>query len=454
MTESGDAEPTNKRHTRDSDEALSLETMWLEEALSQAASTETIATVVRTRSELNSAGDISRFATFDGLPDEVLRLLRNCCRSVSFADGEFLLREGEPGDSLIAVQTGVVEILCGQGGAQHLLATIGAGHVIGEMSLLTNEPRAASARASSSVTALVLSATDYHRLVDECPELAEVMTHLIATRLGTGRHDALAGKIFHGFRIHQRLGRGGMAVIYHATDTATNGEVALKMMSHRLVYDAEAAARFDQEADLISRFDHPHIVKMRGRFSAFHTCFIVLEYVRGETLDDFIRRKGTVPVDECRRILGQIASGLHYAHSAGIIHRDIKPANIMLTESGDAKLMDFGLATPLNVADIGAIVGTPQYMAPEHLAGVPVSETADYFGLGCVAYEMLMGKRLVPEKRIDEIQKRHHDWQPIHFAEQTGRPKNELTERFAESLHPDPTMRRLDLERIASWSES
>ena len=128
---------------------------------------------------------------------------------------------------------------------------------------------------------------------------------------------------------------------------------------------------------------------MHGRFKAFRSYFIVLEYCSGFTLDHTIRR--ALPVAELRKIIGQLCSALAYAHERNLVHRDIKPSNVMLTDDGDVKLMDFGLANPVDDTDSkGVVAGTPRYMAPEQLRGFGVDTRADVFALGVTAW---MGRK-------------------------------------------------------------
>src|SRR5690606_14782212 len=128
----------------------------------------------------------------------------------------------------------------------------------------------------------------------------------VATRLGGMVRDVLAGKTLEGYRFERQLGQGGMSVVYQATEAASNRSVALKMMSHRLVYDTIALQRFQREAGLIEQLQHENIVQMLGRFRAFHTYFIVMEYCDGQSLDAVLRNRRGLKEPEIRKILGQV----------------------------------------------------------------------------------------------------------------------------------------------------
>lgn len=205
-------------------------------------------------------------------------------------------------------------------------------------------------------------------------------------------------KISH-YTVLDRLGRGGMGVVYRAEDSQLGRTVALKFLPAELD-DAvpQARERFYREARAASALDHPRICTIYeigegddGR------PFIAMAYCAGETLGARIRH-GPIPIDEARTIILQIADGLMAAHDAGVIHRDIKPANIMLTPGG-VKILDFGLAKLSDVTQMtqtGATLGTPAYMSPEQATGGSVDARSDIWSLGVILYEMVTGERAFP----------------------------------------------------------
>ena len=399
---------------------------------------------------------LARCGMFAGLPESSLRLLEWHMAEATFAPGEFLLRQGEAGTSLILVQEGRAEVrVCDAGGQPHALCEIGPGELVGEMALLTAEPRTADAVALDTVRVRVLPAAVFHELARQHPEVSVVLTQLVARRLGSAERDALAGKTLGGYRIVRRLGRGGMAVVYEARSADANECVALKMMSHRLVYDDAARVLFQQEADLIASFRHPNIVRLFGRFAAFHTCFMVMEFCDGDSLDNILRRHGPLPQSECRALVGQLARGLAYAHAAGVIHRDLKPSNVLVNRSGDVQLTDFGLA--LTAADRDApagrvVVGTPQYMPPEQLAGGRLDPAADYFSLGCVIWELLTGRPLIHETHFTDILRRHADWQIPNIRQQAPEIDPDWEDLLRHCLPAQADARHPDLTHLASWA--
>ncbi len=395
---------------------------------------------------------------FGSLSPDVLRLIESDMHEATFDPGEFLMREGDSGDSLMVLMDGKVEVRIPTAQEQpHVIAEIEGRQIFGEMSLLTQEPRKADVLACTPSRVMVLPAIAFHNLAKEHPAISNLMTALIAQRLGRdGQADVLWGRTLgEHYRITGRLGRGGMAVVYDAIDQRDATRVALKMMSHRLVYDESARDQFQKEADIIESFDHPHISRMLGRFQEFHTFFTVMDFCDGWTLAKILGGSDGVHEDIARKIVGQVASALKYAHKRGIIHRDVKPGNIMVRRDGTVLLMDFGLAK--DVADTHpslaeTLVGTPRYMAPEQLIGNPVSESADIFSLGLVMWELLTGKPMLPAMDWIGLLRFHTKWR-LDRLDNLCRQIDLTTYRFLRAaLNPEADQRDVDLEELTSWS--
>ena len=215
------------------------------------------------------------------------------------------------------------------------------------------------------------------------------------------------------YRVLEKVGEGGMGVVYRALDTHLDRTVALKLLRPEAVGDAERRWRFLREAKAASALNHPNIVTIHDVAADQSVDFIVMEFVEGTSLDRLIP-KGGLPVDEVIRTGGQIASALGAAHAAGIVHRDVKPANVVVGPGGRVKVLDFGLAKLMEPASgslletsdstataasvvertrQGVILGTVAYMSPEQAEGKPVDARSDVFSLGAVLYEMLAGRR-------------------------------------------------------------
>ncbi len=207
---------------------------------------------------------------------------------------------------------------------------------------------------------------------------------------------AMLGTTVSHYRILEKLGEGGMGVVYKAEDTKLKRNVALKFLPQELTADPDARTRFMREAQTASSLDHPNIgVIHEIDETADGRSFICMALYEGETLKERIQR-GPLPVEEAVRIAWQVADGLRRAHSAGIIHRDIKPANLILTADGKVKIVDFGLAKLVQAARAatsGTRSGTAAYMSPEQIQNSAVDARSDLFSLGVVLYEMVTGSR-------------------------------------------------------------
>jgi eukaryotic-like serine/threonine-protein kinase len=198
------------------------------------------------------------------------------------------------------------------------------------------------------------------------------------------------------YRLVRPLGSGGMADVYLAHDSILERDVALKVMSTRYASDDEFVERFKREAQSAAALSHANIVSIfdRGE-SEDGTYYIAMEYLPGGTLKDRIMSKGALPPRTAAAVALQIAEALCTAHERGVIHRDIKPHNILITESGDVKVTDFGIARAASSSTMtrtGSILGTAHYISPEQAMGEPVGPASDLYSLGVVLYEMLTGE--------------------------------------------------------------
>lgn len=195
------------------------------------------------------------------------------------------------------------------------------------------------------------------------------------------------------------LGRGGMAIVYHARDRELHREVAVKVVRTRYAHDTEAVARLAREARTVAHLEHPNIVALHAvKRLSDDSLALVMQLVPGKTLKQTLRDEGAFTPDRVERVLRDIARGLAYAHARGIVHRDVKPENIFLdAASGRALLSDFGVAisreADTSLTATGTAIGTPTYMSPEQIDGARVDGRSDLYSLGLVAWEMLTGRR-------------------------------------------------------------
>ena len=196
------------------------------------------------------------------------------------------------------------------------------------------------------------------------------------------------------YKIIEKIGEGGMGIVYKAEDTKLKRNVALKFLPSELTRDKKAKARLIQEAQAAAALNHPHICTVYEVDEIDDQTFFAMEFIEGQTLRERLK-SGPLGIEEAVNIAFQVAEGLGEAHKKGIIHRDIKPANIMMTKKGQAKIMDFGLAKLAWGADLtkpSMIMGTVAYMSPEQARGQKVDYRADIWSFGVVLYEMLTGK--------------------------------------------------------------
>jgi serine/threonine protein kinase len=221
-------------------------------------------------------------------------------------------------------------------------------------------------------------------------EGASVTKTLITPGESLQKGSTVAGR----YTIIEELGRGGMGVVYKAEDTKLKRTVALKFLPPELTHVPDVHERFTREAQAAAALDHPNICTVYEFDRADETSFISMAYIEGQSLKKKIE-SGPLELEEALRISTQIAEGLQEAHKKGVVHRDIKSANIMVTEKGQAKIMDFGLARVTEstlVTQEGMTMGTVTYMSPEQARGEKVDQRTDIWSLGVVLYEMLTGK--------------------------------------------------------------
>ncbi len=279
------------------------------------------------------------------------------------------------------------------------------------------------------------------------------------------------------YQIISALGAGGMGVVYRARDTRLERDVAIKVLPESVVHDPERLARFEREARVLAALNHSLIAHVYGFEQSGDTRAIVMELVEGDTLEQRIAQ-GPVPVPEAIHIARQVGEALETAHELGIIHRDLKPANIKVTPDDAVKVLDFGLAKALDTAagtsadalnsptltaratELGTILGTAAYMAPEQARGKAVDRRADVWAFGVVLYEMLTGSRLFKGEDISDTMAAVLR-QPIDFAALPAATPATVRALLGRCLDRDPKQRlrdigeaRITLERVVAGNAS
>jgi serine/threonine protein kinase len=196
------------------------------------------------------------------------------------------------------------------------------------------------------------------------------------------------------YRVHRRLGTGGMAQVYAATHAVLGRPVVIKVLLAHLARDAEMRERFRREAEAASQLCHPHICGIVDYGEVDDSVYLVMPFLAGGSLADVLVRDKTVPSERAAAVTAQVATALDYAHRRGIVHRDVNPDNVLFDEDGHALLTDFGIATARfhsRLTATGRAMGTPHYMSPEQAMGKLVDGRSDVYAVGVMLYEMLLG---------------------------------------------------------------
>ncbi|MBC8117751.1 MAG: serine/threonine protein kinase [Candidatus Saccharimonas sp.] len=250
------------------------------------------------------------------------------------------------------------------------------------------------------------------------------------------------------FEVGDRIGVGGMGIVYRATYTKNGAQVALKILSPELSETESLQRRFEREVSILKKLQHPHIVRYYGGGKFGTQRFYAMELVLGGSVEDLLKEKKKLPWEEALDIAMQVAKALEHAHEAGIIHRDLKPANLMLTRDRIIKLTDFGIArdtTATALTAAGKTVGTYAYMAPEQIRGKPpVDKKTDLYALGCVLFEMIAGETPFQSENQGEMLMMHLQEEPTRITSLVPDCPIFVEELIFHLLEKDPRERPFD----------
>ena len=257
------------------------------------------------------------------------------------------------------------------------------------------------------------------------------------------------------YRVLDRLGAGGMGVVFRAEDERLKRPVAIKFLPPALAADSEARARLEREAQSVSALDHPNICTIHEIGEYEGQFFIVMACYDGQTLRQEMDR-GQLPPGKAAFVAAQVARGLERAHEAGIVHRDIKPANVMITTRGEVKLLDFGLAKgrdALNLTAEGALAGTPAYMSPEQVEGRHVDQRADVWALGVMVYEMFAGELPFSGAATSALLRSILHDEPPPLSDKCPGISSALEQSVHRALAKDPAVRPPDVRELRTTLE-
>ena len=259
------------------------------------------------------------------------------------------------------------------------------------------------------------------------------------------------GTTINQYRIIDRIGEGGMGIVYLAEDTRLHRKVALKFVSNLSPDSTEAIARFRREAQAAARLNHPNICTIHELGETDNQIYIAFEYIDGSTLKERLR-SASIAEHDIRDWLEQIGKGLQAAHKAGVVHRDIKPANIMVTGSGLIKIMDFGIAklveSETELTQANSTIGTIAYMSPEQARGEEIDQRTDIWSVGIILYELLTGRRPFEGAFREAVMyaMMHNDPEPIATGRQ-GVPES-LVAIVHRAIEKDPEARYSSMEEL------
>ncbi len=258
------------------------------------------------------------------------------------------------------------------------------------------------------------------------------------------------------YEVVEELGRGSYGVVYRAIQLGIGRDVALKTLLPHTPVDSEEHQRFEREALVISRFNHPNIVTLYDYGEHDGVLFMVMEYIEGRTLRSVIEEEAPLQPDRTRGIVNQILDALQYAHDKNVVHRDLKPANVQLVDNPSidtvgekelVKVLDFGIAKIVHgeedagaldtLTQTGIAMGTPQYMSPENITGDPVTHHADLYAVGLVLYEMLTGELVFEGSDAQQVMVAHIKDAPPKLPDTAGNRPFRRAVKWALKKQPD-----------------
>ena len=366
-------------------------------------------------------------------------------RKVSVSAGERIIRQGEEGHELYIVRSGQCVVSIDRGGVPHLVGRIGPGQIVGEMAILTGDPRMAHVDAETDMELWAISRDSFLKTCAQFPQLRRVLTWIVTDRLSSAllRSDRTVGK----YVVEKIIGEGGSSFVYKGYHSTLNLPVAVKMLKHDTAMDPLFYNQFLNEGKTIAQLNHPNIVKVYDVEELYKTFFIIMEYIDGEPLSQLLKQEKRPLMEEMVDILLQTCAGVLHAHENGMLHGDIKPGNILIQQQNRVRLVDFGFArAPGTKEEYG--IGTAHFISPEQILRGEADEKSDIYSLGITAYQMFTGRDACPFSTPDEVL----DW---HITQDIKDPScvvpdlpKELTAFITKATRKDPDQRYESIRQI------
>jgi len=361
--------------------------------------------------ELQLAHALRSVLLFREVPAADLAAIWRHLSEVRLPAGTVLFQRGEPGDRFYVIQAGTLEVRLGLGPTDIPLRRLGPGDFVGELALLTGEPRSADVVVAEDAVLWALDHVDFEDLLSRSVPLLRALNRALCDLVArltleveaASARRGVAGLRFGPYRVIEQIGVGGMAVVYSAVHVTSETAVALKVLPVAWGSAPELHERLGREAAALQRINHSNVIKVLdvGEVETHlgGGCYLAMEWLPN-ALDRVLRAQypEPLPTTTALRLAHGVAQGLSAVHTAGLVHRDVKPSNILLRADGSPVLADFGLVAVLTdimqgyrLTPSNVIVGTADYLSPEQIAGLPVDGRGDIYSLGVVLYEMLAG---------------------------------------------------------------
>jgi hypothetical protein len=277
----------------------------------------------------------------------------------------------------------------------------------------------------------------------------------VATSARTTPASSMIGELVaNRYELLEVVGTGGMSTVYRALDTLLERNVALKLLHPHYGDDAEYVERFRREARSVAQLSHPNIVTVIDRGEDDGQQYIVFEYIDGESVKQLVDRTGPLPARRVIELGLQMADALAFAHQHGLVHRDVKPQNVLVTEDGEAKVTDFGIARSLDVehgvTQTGTVLGTSNYLSPEQARGQTVTPATDVYSLGVVLFELLTGEVPFPGENFVAVAMKHINEPPPSLLEKRPDVPMRLVYAVERALAKDPADRFPTMDSFAA----